>query len=249
MEKEDKQRHALHPPVVEKTVSQETKTQQNKPKQNIPDRSIMAESKISSIKGKYDGATPKEVNSDGVMSLANVEKGWNEIYRLAGFGSSSEAKKLMLRVGIYVHAAVNGASDVGGWNSSMVLGDGTSVSSSIVPLALAGEHRRFLRANVVEYLDYFRASEAWQELETVKRAAYAADVPVRIFYAVADFLDKCHYLTQEESGHQSRVRQSRLAKAQASRGGNSYEKAKHDKVLEDISLVEGGGTSGREVVF
>jgi len=177
---------------------------------------------------EWSDVVPKLVSRESAMDEKLVAEKWDAIYRLAGITGSNEKKQRAVRAGVYVYLALNGTSRVGNYSGSIILNDGTEMEAAVIPRALRGDIRRFMRGNMRESYEFFKKSRYMERIPEFVAKVATLTIAAECAFATADWFQDCAEFTPAEKDAYDKNYQHSLHRAKNARGGRSLEEVEGD---------------------
>lgn len=179
---------------------------------------------------------PKEVTPADSLSVAESEKNWQEMYRLAGIATGSEKQKKAFRAWAYVQGCLNGTSRLGDFRGIDKLYDGTAVEAAIIPRVLGRDIRKHYRANMDESYKFLKTTRVMEMHSRFIKKCAALGIGASEAFATADWLDDCPHFTPGESAAHARSFNASLARARRSRDGKTLEQVEDESLAQAIRV-------------
>jgi hypothetical protein len=195
-----------------------------------------------------DDLSPKQVDATKLFSASGRDDVWLAVYKSNGLGSADEKRKRGMRYAYYVYALKNGTSGEGGWDGTAKMYDGTTIHAKYVKLAAPGELRRFFRATAPESYGYLSKARIVREDPDIIAMAQERMVPVRLAYAMADFLDIHTQMSDEEKKVNEANKNFSINRARASRAGKSVTDLHHEAEERKLD-AQGPVVHGKSIDF
>lgn len=179
---------------------------------------------------------PKEVTPADSLSVAESEKNWQEMYKLAGLATGSEKQKKAFRAWAYVQGCLNGTSRQGDFRGVDKLFDGTPVEAAIIPRVLGRDIRKHYRANMDESYKFFKTTRVMETYSRFIKKCAGLGIGASEAFATADWLDDCPHFTPGEAAAHAKSFNTSLARARRARDGKTLEQVEDEDLAQAIRV-------------
>lgn len=191
---------------------------------------------------------PRRVDSEDALGDESNARAWEKLYREAKLSSAGEEERRAMRAAVYVYCAKNGTSREGDYTGSMVLSNGTTVSSAVIARAAGRHHiRKFLRANMIESYQFFKASRVMESDERFVAKCAALGIAADFAFATSDWLTDCPLFTPSEARAHELTFVRSIDRARRARGGKTLETVEGERIGANLE-AQGPSGAGSDVV-